>query len=297
MGKAGPHISKDASTLRRQLRRLLYDPHPAPGRQRLQKVLRQLISRSDGWDIFLFGGMPRDIAISGPFSLPRDVDIVVGDASTDDIGEVFSDFVQRRNRFGGFSLYIDDWHIDIWPLERTWAFLYHWASEASIADLPKTTFLNVEAIAVELKTVPGRPRHIYEHGFFEAVNNRVVEINFEENPYPDFCIIRSLLVATKLRFSLGWRLVRYIDYHAQQYDVGELVDIQRKHYGSVRADEGRLALWLSEIRRHAIRRRRDPLRLFIYGGYGQYELWEHVQLGLWDRTKPSFETRPDAWTY
>ena len=61
--------------------------------------------------------------------------------------------------------------------------------------MPKTTFLNVEAVAVELNPRPTRSRKLYESGFFEGVATETIEINLEENPFPDLCVARSLLTA------------------------------------------------------------------------------------------------------
>ncbi len=43
---------------------------------------------------------------------------------------------------------------------------------------------------------------LFECGFFEALQSRVLDINYEENPYPALAAVRSIVTATKLRYSL-----------------------------------------------------------------------------------------------
>ena len=59
-----------------------------------------------------------------------------------------------------------DW---IWPLGLTWAFRNGHSGPPSFESLSTTTFLNVEAIAVELWPAKGQGRHVFENHFFDAV--------------------------------------------------------------------------------------------------------------------------------
>src|SRR5262245_12446938 len=64
-------------------------------------------------DIYLFGGMLRDLALFGREGFNSDIDVVVE-------GEwaAFSDYLEtlgaKKNRFGGYRLSAGDWPIDIW---------------------------------------------------------------------------------------------------------------------------------------------------------------------------------------
>ena len=164
-------MATSAHALRSRVRRLLHDPHPAPRRRTLTQVLDRFSAVESTWEVFLFGGLPRDLAVAGPSYLPRDVDMVIAGATIDQIAHIVPGRDMRHNRFGGINFVIDNWSVDVWPIDRTWAFLKHWDKDISMANLPKTTFLNVEAIAVELRTTRGRARRVYEHHFFEGVRN------------------------------------------------------------------------------------------------------------------------------
>src|SRR5712692_641684 len=169
--------------------------------------LRQVVStiQNREWKAVLFGGVLRDLSLFGPAERPRDVDIVVDGVSQLELEKTFEEWIVRRNRFGGLHLRVDKWMIDIWNVAATWG-IVELELIPSFNELPKTTFLNVEAIAAELTTVRGQERRLYSHGFFEAIAARVVDINLESNPFPALCVIRSLLTAARLNFEISHRL-------------------------------------------------------------------------------------------
>jgi len=112
--------------------------------------------------------------------------------------------------------------------------------------LPRTTFLNVEGVAVEM-TGSGAGT-IHDGGFFEAVLSRTLEINLEPNPSPLQCVVRSLVTAARLKFSLGPRLTRYLATHAAGLSPVDLVEAGRGHYGQHSWDGGTLRAWLESLR-------------------------------------------------
>jgi hypothetical protein len=173
------------------------------------------------------------VSILGLRQWPRDIDIVVAKGNSEELQETLNPYIRRRTRFGGFQLELQKWHFDIWPLQSTWAFLNSQTLNAIPENLPKTTFLNVEAIAAEL-CPSGEIGRIVESGFFAGVQSRELDINFEPNPYPALAAVRALATATKLRFSISPRLARYILLTKQRFGSEGLVAAQDSHYGLVR---------------------------------------------------------------
>jgi len=230
--------------LRGRLTRFLADS--SKGHAGLRVVVETFSQRK--WDACIFGGVLRDLISPGRFSGIRDVDLVVADVSCEDLEGAFSGFVERRTRFGGVHLKIAGWPFDVWPLRETWAFRQLSIGGGHFEDLPRTTFLNAEAVAAELITNPGRKRRVFDNGFYESISRQKLEINLEENPYPALCVARSLITAWRLRFSLGKRLARYIESYSQKIPLEELVEVQRSHYGYVVCEKQRLAAGLSAIR-------------------------------------------------
>jgi hypothetical protein len=218
--------------LRQQLRSSLTDdgPHHA--------ILSALSAAGKiDWRPFLFGGFLRDMFILGQKEWPRDIDVVVAKGTVDQLAEALRPYIRKRTRFGGFHLELRRWHFDIWPLQSTWAFLNDQALDPIPENLPKTTFLNVEAIAAELYP-NGEVGPIVESGFFTAVRTRELDINFEPNPYPALAAIRAIATAVRLRFCVSPKLGRYILMAKQRFGAEGLVAAQDSHYGLVRFPTG-----------------------------------------------------------
>jgi len=93
-------------------------------------------------------------------------------------------------------------------------------------------------------------RSIYSYGFFEAVHERVLEINFEPNPFPKLCVIRSVIMAARLGFRIGPRLAMYISENSAGTPIADFIALQVSHYGSIRCKADVLQEWLAEITLH-----------------------------------------------
>lgn len=205
----------------------------------------------------IFGGAARDLGFLG--YPPRDIDIVVETDSVRGLMPSLEPFFLRRTRFGGFCFLIQGWILDIWSLDETWAFRAGIVSPVSFDALPKTTFLNVEAFAVDLIPQINGRRSFFENSFFEAIATQVVEINLEENPFPDLCVVRSLLTAARLDFAIGSRLKKYIKEKGQSLRPRDIEEIQRSHYGEVKWHSNEVANWLAFVCQRDVHD--EPMRL------------------------------------
>jgi hypothetical protein len=228
-------IASNITMLRERVSRFLanHSNWKIPLRQSLQRI------DENSWTAVIFGGVLRDLTLFGASEIPRDVDVVVKGATSGELEEVFGDLVYERNRFGGLRLRPTGWLIDIWLLKDTWAFREHIKAPVSFESLVETTFLNVEAVAAEIPTHPGRARPIYTAGFFESVNKKVLDINFEPNPYPGLCVVRSVITALRLNWRISRRLGTYIVEYANKLPTQELMNIQSSHYGRIRIQQAR----------------------------------------------------------
>jgi hypothetical protein len=191
----------------------------------------------------------RDLTLFGNAQLPRDVDVVVAGASSKDLEAAFKDLICDRNRFGGFRLRPRGWLIDIWALEDTWAFRQQGIESFSFDALVQTTFLNVEAVAAEVSASTGRARSIYSAGFFEAVDDKILDINYEPNPYPILCVVRSITAAIRINWCLSRRLASYIVKHAGGASIRHLMEIQESHYGKARISQTKMTEYLEFIKK------------------------------------------------
>ncbi|MFC1738662.1 hypothetical protein ACFL1G_06405 [Planctomycetota bacterium] len=181
---------------------------------------------------FLCGGAVRDILLANRQNsiVPRDLDIVLGYIEVEKVADSFSDSNKKWNCYGGVSVQLKDWSIDVWSLNKTWAFVEKHVEGKGFSDFPKTTFLDIEAVAVQLFCRKLQKRKIYSKGFFEAILKKTIEINLEENPNPNTCIIRSLNVAKRFKFAIGPKLAKFIAHHARQTDLEELWKLYQIRY-------------------------------------------------------------------
>ncbi len=195
----------------------------------------------------IFGGALRDLMVHGPATEPRDVDIVVDGASVEELAVLFSDVLVRKTRFGGLHLNVKGWMIDVWPLLDTWGLRELRIGSGDFEALTRTTFLNVEAVIVDLAPLRNKGRRVYASGFFEALRTRTLDVNLEANPFPELSAIRTLVTASRLRFHLSRRLAKYVVYHTSRTPLECFVDIQLKHYGSARFDAEMIHRWSKVI--------------------------------------------------
>jgi len=205
------------------------------------------------WRAVFFGGTLRSLLLSrlvaGQPGRPRDVDIVIQGPPLDILRELFGKLISRETRFGGFHLHDGGWEFDVWPLERTWGIVQDRIDHPDFGNLPNTTFLNIEAAAIDIWPDMSGERRIYsgDDQFFKAIIDRVIEVNRVENPFPELCVVRSLVLASELGFGIGPRLAQYIAAHGPVMSEGELDSVQRRHYGEIRVSGESLRQWIIKV--------------------------------------------------
>jgi hypothetical protein len=216
--------------LRKQVSRFLFEEKQR--NQQLSAFLKVLEEKSlrQGWTTYLCGGALRNLILEEK-QLPRDLDIVINFASYEELKKEFSGFPSRPTNLGGICLQIQDWSIDIWPLSETWALKRIGQQKRDdIASFLQTTFLDIDAIAVQLFAKTRKKREIYSKGFFEAIENNCIEVNLAENPNPSVCIVKSLMLRYKFGFQIGPRLSKYILNESRNLNIDYLKEIYKKRY-------------------------------------------------------------------
>ena len=195
----------------------------------LYSVLEDI--RNNDYPAFLCGGAVRNLLLCNN-SIPRDLDIILGYVSRERLETLFPDHIKGETSLGGLKLQVKDWSIDMWLIQDTWAFKNGKVTGKGFSDYPKITFLNIDAIAIQLFSKKRQKREIYSKGFFEAIAERTIELNFEENPAPAECIVRALRIANKFKFVIGPRLARYMISYTNQMEIEELAEIYQRRYMS-----------------------------------------------------------------
>jgi hypothetical protein len=237
------------------------EPRPQPlltdsVRQSAVEVLNRTVHK--GWRTYLVGGFLRNVVVHPHSYWPRDFDVVVEGCSSEELSEAFMDILSGHNRFGGLTLRrrtetlgqynvaAPELDFDIWRLEDTWA-LRHFELPHTIQSFVQTPFLNIDSIAISIG--PGKDYlAVFEHGFFEALKKRFVEINQTDNPYPVLCAARGLVMAATLNFVVGPKLAAFVYELAMHTAIEEFVAAQIGHYGQVRSSGEQLKQWILDVR-------------------------------------------------
>jgi hypothetical protein len=180
--------------------------------------------------VALFGGAVRDIAFNGADAMPKDLDLVIADAEFERIADHIDPLRAMRNSFGGLKIVRSGWRLDIWPITKTWAFVESPTLFANdFCDLPFTTVLSTEAIAVEIDLTNGDVAHVHEHGFFESIENRTVDLNHSVVPDLLSAAVRSIHWAARLRFDIAPRAASLILEAVSIYGRHEIQDLLARH--------------------------------------------------------------------
>lgn len=225
-------------------------------RQSAVEVLTRTVRK--GWRTYLVGGFLRDVVVRPHSHWPRDFDVIVEGCSWEELSQIFVDIISGYNRFGGLTLRrhmqvpvgyrarTQELDFDVWRLEDTWA-VRHLALPRTIHSFVQTPFLNVDSIAISIG--PGNDYlTVFEHGFFDALKRRYVEVNQTDNPYPVLCAVRGLIMAATLGFAVGPKLAAFVYEQSLKIALEEFVAAQVGHYGHVRFSREQVKQWILDIR-------------------------------------------------
>ncbi|GEM_PF-1106031 len=225
------------------------------------KILQEICGYDN--NAFLCGGAARDVLLSQNYKpiIPRDLDIILECADLNKVADSFAGHVKRWNSYGGLSIQIQDWSVDLWLLSETWAAKEKIVEVNSFVDFPKTTFLDIDAVAVQLFKRKGQKRKIHAKGFFEAILKKTIEINLEDNPNPAMCIVRSLRIANKFRFAIGPKLARYIAHYANQIELEEILGLYRTRYQPTVSFIEEIGCYIETIKKQIRVSNKQPVKL------------------------------------
>jgi hypothetical protein len=178
---------------------------------------------SDNYDCYVFGGIIVDY-IQGKNS-HRDIDIVVN-GFDNKLNTYIQTLNGKKNSFGGFKIEINKLLIDIWPIEKTWAFKRNRTLEFFLPmQLPSTSFFNATSIIFSIS----EKKLYWNESFIKYISEKKIDILFEENPYPELCIVKTvdyLKDGCEISSNLKKYINQFLDIKLDKID-----DIQFKHYG------------------------------------------------------------------
>ncbi|MFL6621793.1 MAG: hypothetical protein ACJ8NR_04155 [Sulfurifustis sp.] len=179
-------------------------------------------------DVYLFGGILRDIALLGKRGFSSDIDLVV-EGSWQNCVVYLESLGARKNKFGGYRLKIAGWPIDIWNARETWAIRHGLVDYRGIASLTETTVLNWDAILMNWRT----RTFVYRENYLEKLKGRVLDIVLEENPNPLGMAVRVFRhLCLKDARKISPSAANYLGNCAQTYSFDEIKRCETRSFGS-----------------------------------------------------------------
>ena len=179
-------------------------------------------------DLYLFGGILRDLALFGSRGFNSDLDIVI-DGNWDLIAPRMENLGAIRNKFGGLRFYHETLPIDVWQSRETWAIKEGYVEYKDITSLLKTTVLNWDAILMNWRT----KSFFYRSNYFEEINARYIDIVLEQNPNPLGMLIRVLRhILIKDAQEISGKTVEYIRSAVSKYSYDDIKYAEISSYGS-----------------------------------------------------------------
>lgn len=183
-------------------------------------------------DVYLFGGVLRDIALLGRKGFNSDIDVVVeGDWSS--CVTYLERLGARKNKFGGFRLKISNWPIDIWNARETWAIKQGLVEYKGISSLTETTVMNWDAILMNWRT----KAFIFRKNYFEEIKYRLLDIVLEKNPDPLGMAVRVFRhLCSKNAEQLTSSAIEYLVNCTKSYSFDDLKKREIRSYGNTLID-------------------------------------------------------------
>jgi hypothetical protein len=178
----------------------------------------------------VIGGMLRDLCLSGPRGFRSDVDFVVHPGSLAEYDRFIGRLGGKPNRFGGHSMELSHWKVEVWPLQRTWAAVKGHVAVDSVEDLLDVTFFDWDAILYDV----AEKRLIASDAYYDRVSQLIIDMNLEPNPNPLGNAVRALRYAYRWNAHLGERLVRHICRQVSEVGWSDLVAYERSSFLDVR---------------------------------------------------------------
>lgn len=192
-----------------------------------------LVALVPNGDVYLFGGVLRDVALYGKRGFHSDIDLVI----VGDWGSVAKHLEYRgasRNRFGGYRLQVNGWPIDLWSAEKTWAIAEGHVPYHGVASLLETTILNWDAILMNWRT----RRIICHEDYLEKLSKRILDIVLKPNPNPlgmAVRVFRHLSITDPS--AISHKAVEYLTQVTRRYSYLQLVESEVRSYGNQVIDQ------------------------------------------------------------
>lgn len=166
----------------------------------------------------IFGGMLRDFSLGEARNFSSDIDLV-SYATQNEIFNAIREYSPVKNKFGGFRFIVAKQVFDIWSFEKTWAFHQGIVKGESFQDLFKTTFFNLDAAIFHLSKKESYCAEDWE----ESVQNRVLDVNMKENPFPERMVYRAIRMSIEKKLEIAPQLALFMLNNLDKSEISGIV--------------------------------------------------------------------------
>lgn len=194
-------IARHKDVLKKRVRRFFETP--TSERRAVAQVTREL---GEVADVYVFGGLLRDLALYGGAEFSSDVDLVVVPREGPGIEAIAKKFKFSKNKFGGYRLASSRWLFDVWEFDKTWAFVQNHVQARSKHSLNETTFFNWDAVFYDIR----QNKIICDEFYFENLSSLSLDINFQINPNIMGAFLKALRFIEKDHARTEPMLTRFI---------------------------------------------------------------------------------------
>ena len=159
-------------------------------------------------ELYLIGGVLREFLETGDIENVRDIDLVISTKKVGQFHEICAKYHTKKNSFGGYKINCDDFTIDLWRIESTWAYkknIIKCSEEDYLKNLPYTVFYNMDSLVYDIKN-----NIWYDDLYKETKESNVLDIVLEENPHVDLNILRGMIFQNRYHMKYSERLKKLI---------------------------------------------------------------------------------------
>ena len=183
------------------------------------------------YDLYLFGGGVRDL-LNNSLDSVRDLDFVIKSRNDEEIdleSYIPNHINFKKNRFKGYKIFFDNFIIDIWDINNTWAFKYN-ILESSVENLLDSVYLNIDSL-------------LYYLNEDKYINNcdktykkiKQLDIVLKETPCEKLNLLRALVYKNKYSLKMSNKLkkqfYKYININNENL-INEFMRLQKEHYNN-----------------------------------------------------------------
>jgi hypothetical protein len=229
-------IAKNKEILTKRIRRFFED---VPDERKPLLLFMESLEES-GAEIFIFGGLIRDLCLKGGALFKSDVDIVIRLNERTAFEKYLSNLNYEKNKFGGYRIRVANWQVDLWEFKNTWAFTQGFVEPLNIGSLFETTFFNWDASFYDFN----KQKLCCPPNYFSDISSKTLDMNLEYNPNEYSVFIRSLRLISKESACTGKKLSEFIVKHMKNTCDSEILNYEKKHFNSLYLNES----FLLEIR-------------------------------------------------